>query len=456
MTGPRREQLNLSAAKPELRNRNRAAKLRLRSQDCEDGLNLAAHNLPGGSPSPVPHKPPLQPPLFSVDRIASRAARFARLVRIGAAIAIAAALGAGCSKSGPAGGGFMNGPVPVLIAQAVMKTVPIQLHAIGTVEAYSTVSVRSQIDGKIAEIHFNEGQDVKKGDLLVTIDPRPLEAALHQAQANLARDRAQLAQAVNDEKRYSYLLAQGVGSREQSDQAHATAQALRATVMADQAAEQTAKINLGYTEIHSPIDGRTGNLMLHPGNLVKANDSASTIVVINQIKPIYVDFNVPEKDLDEVRRDMTGHQLAVLVRPRSRELHAASESGTLSFIDNAVNPNTGTFELKGLLPNQTERLWPGQFVDVTLTLSELPDTILVPSQAVQTGQDGSFVFVVERDMSAKTRPVVVGDSLDGQTVIKRGLKAGETVVTDGQLRLFPGAKVKIKSGLDQPAQQVPS
>lgn len=344
----------------------------------------------------------------------------------------------------------------MLIAHAELKTVPIQIHAIGTIEAYSTVSIRAQIDGKIAEIHFKEGQDVKKGDLLVTIDPRPLEAALHQAQANLARDRAQLAQADNDEKRYQYLLTQGVGSREQYDQAHATAQALRATVMADQAAEQTAKINLGYTEIRSPIDGRTGNLMLHPGNLVKANDSASTIVVINQINPIYVDFNVPEKDLDEVRRNMSGHQLAVLVQPRSREVQAASESGTLNFIDNTVNPDTGTFELKGLLPNATERLWPGQFVNVTLTLSEIPDTILVPSQAVQTGQNGAFVFVVERDMSAKTRPVVVGASLDGQTVIKSGLKAGETVVTDGQLRLFPGAKVKIKSGLDQTALQVPS
>jgi membrane fusion protein, multidrug efflux system len=380
-----------------------------------------------------------------------------QMVRIGAAIAIVAAVGIGCSKSGPeAGGGFMSGPVPVLIAQAVQKTVPIQLHAIGTVEAYSTVSVRSQIDGKIAEVHFREGEDVNKDALLVTIDPRPLQAALHQAEANLARDRAQLGQAANDEKRYAYLLEQGVGSREQYDQAHATAQALRATVMADQAAEQTAQLNLEYTEIRSPIDGRTGNLMLHPGNLVKANDSASAIVVINQIKPIYVDFNVPEKDLDEVRRDMTGHQLAVLVRPRSRELQAATESGTLNFIDNAVNVNTGTFELKALVANQRERLWPGQFVDVTLTLSELPDTILVPSQAVQTGQDGSFVFIVERDMSAKARPVVVGDSLDGQTVIKSGIKAGETVVTDGQLRLFPGAKVKIKSGLDQPAQQVPS
>ena len=179
------------------------------------------------------------------------------------------------------------------------------------------------------------------------------------------------------------------------------------------------------------------------------------IVIINQIKPIYVDFNVPERELDEVRRDMTGHQLAVQVHPKGDQ-NVLLEDGTLSFIDNAVNATTGTFELKGLFSNERERLWPGRFVDVTLTLSELPDTILVPSQAVQTGQDGTFVFVVEHDMSAKPRPVQVGDSLDGQTIIKSGLKSGETVVTDGQLRLFPGAKVKIKSGLDQAAQQVPS
>jgi len=413
---------------------------------------LTAYSL-SGRPPPLLRHVSIVP---AADPIATRAWQFAGVMRLGAAIALAAALGAGCSKSAPPGGGFMSGPVPVLIAQAVSRTVPIQLHAIGTVEAYSTVSVRSQIDGNIAEVHFHEGQDVKKGDLLVTIDPRPLEAALHQAQANLARDRAQLAQAVNDEKRYGYLLEQGVGSREQYDQAHATAEALRATVMADQAAAQTARINLGYTEIRSPIDGRTGGLMLHPGNLVKANDSASTIVVINQIKPIYVDFNVPEKDLDQVRHDMNGHQLAAEARARSREAQVEPERGTLSFIDNTVNATTGTFELKGLFANATERLWPGQFVDITLTLSELPDTILVPSQAVQTGQDGSFVFVVGHDMSAKARPVVVGDSFDGQTMIKNGLKAGETVVTDGQLRLFPGAKVKIKNELEQPAQQVAS
>ncbi|HZO82624.1 MAG TPA: efflux RND transporter periplasmic adaptor subunit [Candidatus Binataceae bacterium] len=375
---------------------------------------------------------------------------------LAAVLALAALLGAGCSKSKPAPEmGFMHGPVPVTVAQVVSKTVPIQLQAIGTVQAYSTVSLKSQIDGRIATVYFREGQTVKKGDLLVQIDPRPFEAALHQAEADLARDRAQLFQADTDEKRYTYLLQQGVGSQQQYDQAHANAAALRATVLADEAAVQTAKINLGYTEIRSPIDGRTGALLLHPGNLVKANDAGSVIVIINQIKPIYVDFSMPERELARVRRFMNGRQLAVAARPKG-DSAGRPELGTLSFIDNAVNISTGTFAAKGIFANEDQRLWPGQFADVTLTLSEEPDTIVVPSQAVQTGQDGSFVFVVGRDLSASPRPVVVGDSLDGETVVKSGLKAGETVVTDGQLRLFPGARVRIKNAPAQPAQQVAS
>lgn len=379
------------------------------------------------------------------------------MMALAAAFLLSAALLAGCSKSKPAPNvGFMGGPVPVTVAQVIRKTVPIQLRAIGTVEAYSTVSLKSQIDGRIAAVYFHEGQTVKNGDLLVQIDPQPVEAALRQAEADLARDRAQLMQASTDEKRYAYLLKQGVGSQQQYDQAHASAAALRATVMADEANIQTAKINLGYTQIRSPIDGRTGALLLHPGNLVKANDASGVMVVINQLKPIYVDFNLPEGDLDQVRQYMNGRQLAVAAMPKG-DSSGRPEFGNLSFIDNTVNANTGTFELKGLFANEDERLWPGQFVDATLTLTERPDTIVVPSQAVQTGQDGSFVFVVEHDLSAKPRPVVVGDSLDGETVVKSGLQAGETVVTDGQLRLFPGAKVKIKSGLEQqPVQQVPS
>lgn len=380
----------------------------------------------------------------------------ARVALLVASLGLTAALAAGCSKSKQRPEmGFMHGPVPVTVAKVVQKTVPTQVHAIGTVEAYSTVSIKSQIDGKIAAVYFHEGQAVKKGDLLVQIDPQPFEAALHQAQADLARDRAQLFQANTNEQRYAYLLKRGVGSQQQYDQAHANAAALRATVMADEAAVQTARINLGYTKIRSPIEGRSGALLIHPGNLVKANDAGSIIVVVNQIKPIYVDFNLPESDLEKVRRYMSGRQLAVAARPKG-SLTSHRDLGTLSFIDNTVNANTGTFELKGLFANADERLWPGQFVDVTLTLSERPDTMVIPSQAVQTGQDGSFVFVVEHDLSTKPRPVVVGNSFNGQTIIKRGLKAGETVVTDGQLRLFPGAKVEIKHGLSQAVQQASS
>lgn len=369
------------------------------------------------------------------------------------ALGLFAMLATGCSKSKARPEmSFMRGPVPVTVAQVLEKTVPTELHAIGTVEAYSTVSIKSQIEGKIAAVYFHEGQVVKKGALLIQIDPQPFEAALRQAEADLARDRAQLFQADTDEKRYAYLLQQGVGSQQQYDQAHANADALRATAMADQANIQTAKINLGYTEIRSPIDGRTGALLIHPGNLVKANDAGSVIVVVNQIKPVYVDFNLPESKLEQVRRYMNGRPLAVAVRPKGNSA-VQPDFGALSFIDNAVNPNTGTFELKGLFSNAEERLWPGQFVDVTLTLTERPNTIVVPSQAVQTGQTGSFVFVVDHDLSAQPRPVVVGDSLKGETVVERGLKVGETVVTDGQLRLFPGAKVEIKNEPAQPAQQ---
>ncbi len=360
---------------------------------------------------------------------------------------------AGCSKGSGAPADplalAMHAPVPVLVARVVQKTVPIQLQAIGTVEAYSTVSVKSQIDGKLAAVYFKEGDYVVRGQLLFTIDPQPFQAALAQAEANLARDQAQAAQARGDEQRYKYLVDSGVGTREQADQAHATAEADRAIVMADRAEVDTAKINLGYTQIRSPIDGRTGNLILHPGNLVKANDSSGVLVVINQLTPIYVDFNLPESALEQVRMHTSGHQLAVEATPKGG---GSAQRGTLDFIDNNVNANTGTFELKGVFANQDRALWPGQFVDATLTLSELPDTLVVPAQAVQTGQDGSFVFVVAHDMSATPRPVIVGDTLNGETVIEHGLKRDETVVTDGQLRLFPGAHVRIKTGLDSMPQ----
>jgi membrane fusion protein, multidrug efflux system len=371
-----------------------------------------------------------------------------RLVALVIAGAVSAAMiGSGCSRKSTQGGFGEHGAVPVLVAKAVQTTVATRINAIGRVEAYSTVNIKAQVDAQIMQVHFKEGQMVKKGDLLFTLDPRPFEAALRQAQANLAKDKAQAAQATADEQRYAYLLKQGVGSQQQYDQAHATAGAESAAVAADEAAVQTARLNLAYTQIRAPIDGRTGDLLVHAGNLVKAN-ADTAMVVINQIQPVYVDFSVPEAQLAEVRRYVQERQLAVRVSVPGQQ--QSREDGVLSFIDNTVNQTTGTIMLKGLFANKDSQLWPGQFVNATLILNERPNTVVVPSQAVQTGIDGSYVFVVNTQMKAETRPVVTGASADGDTVIESGLKAGETVVTDGQLRLVPGMAVSIKHGLGAP------
>jgi membrane fusion protein, multidrug efflux system len=352
---------------------------------------------------------------------------------------------AGCSGGNAAEKGFGGrGSVPVLVAKAVRRTVVEKLYAIGRVEAYSTVDVKSRITDEVAKACFKEGQRVKKGDLLFILDSRPFEAALDAAKADLARDRAQMEQAAADYKRYAYMVEKGVGSRQQYDDARAKYGAIKATVAADQAAVRTAQLNLSYTEIRSPIDGRTGNLMLHAGNQVKAN-ADNGMVVIDQIVPIYVNFALPEKELPRVRA-------ATAVRPLPVEVTIPGSSheqikGVLSFIDNAVDTTTGTILCKGLFANRNERLWPGQFVNTALTLGERPDTVLVPSQAVQTGQEGSYVFVVGPKMRAEMRTVATGQTVDGQTVIEHGLRGGETVVTDGQLRLIPGDTVTIKSGL---------
>lgn len=363
-----------------------------------------------------------------------------------AALALAAMiLAAGCSGGDATEKGFGGrGPVPVLVAKAVRKTVAQKLHAIGRVEAYSTVQIKAQISGEVVKVHFKEGQDVKKGDQLFTIDPRPFEAALRQAEASLAKDQAQMAQAEADYNRYAFLLKQGVGSQQQYDQARAAYEAGKATVAADDASIQSAKLNLAYTQIRSPIDGRSGNLLLHEGNLVKAN-ADTAMVVINQVKPVYVDFSLPEQELAHLRQSMTaGAALPVEVAiPGTQEM----VRGTLSFVDNSVDPNTGTIELKGLFDNPDERLWPGQFVDSRLTLRQIPNAVMVPSQAIQSGQEGSYVFVVGPTMKADMRKVVTGDTIEGDTVIESGLNGGETVVTDGQIRLIPGGAVTIKSGL---------
>jgi len=352
---------------------------------------------------------------------------------------------AGCSH-GPADTFGEREAVPILAAKVVQKTVSDTIRAIGRVEAFSTVDVKAQINGQVMEVHFRQGQDVKQGDLLFTIDPRPFQAALEQAQANLAKDRAQYRQAAADERRYATLLKQNVGSRQQYDQVEATAAALSASMAADEAALQTARLNLEYTAIRAPIDGRTGDLLVHAGNLVKP-DADTAMVVINQVHPVYVAFAIPEQKLPDVREFMAEHKLAVEVS--LPEQQGPVESGELSFVDNSVDAKTGTINLKGQFANTDARLWPGEFVNTTLVLREHPGAILVPSQAVQTGQQGSFVFVVQPDMKATIRPVVIGESIDNQTVVTSGLKPGETVVTDGQLRLIPGSTVTIKSGLSE-------
>jgi multidrug efflux system membrane fusion protein len=357
--------------------------------------------------------------------------------------AVLVSLTCGCSK-GENAGPMARPPSAVLIAKAVARTVLNQLHEIGNVEAFATVNIKSRVEGELVAIHFHEGDLVAKGQLLFTLDSRPFVAALKLAQADLARDQAQLVKADTDEKRYSFLLKESVGSREQYDQAHAVAAALRATVIADQAAVETARLNLEYSQIRSPLDGRTGNLQSHAGDLIKA-DADKPMVTITQVQPIYVTFSVPEGELPAVRMNLETHRLEVdAAIPNSPE---TPEHGVLAFIDNTVDRTTGTILLKGLFPNENRRLWPGEFVNATLTLNQIRNAILVPSQAVQTGQNGTFVFVVDNQMQAHLRPIVAGAQIGGDTVIERGIEAGETVVTDGQMLLAPGARVKVRSSL---------
>jgi multidrug efflux system membrane fusion protein len=309
------------------------------------------------------------------------------------------------------------------------------------VQAYATVIVKSKVGGEIVRVHFTEGQDVKKGELLFTIDPRPYESALKQAEANLERDLARAKNAQEDARRYEFLIQKGVVARQQYEKFRTDADALEATVLADRAAVENAKIQLGYCFIHSPIDGRTGSLIVQQGNIIKAEDI--TLVVINQVIPIDVTFSVPEQFLPEIKKYMaTGKLLVEALIPTNKE---RPEKGVITFIDNAVDTNTGTIRLKGTFNNHEKKLWPGQFVTIALTLTTEPNAIVVPSQTIQTGQEGQYVFVVKEDLTVESRPVVAGRTVNNETVIQKGLEVNERVVTDGQLRLYPGAKVEIKT-----------
>jgi multidrug efflux system membrane fusion protein len=333
-----------------------------------------------------------------------------------------------------------NLAVPVTVAKAEQKTVPINLTAIGTAEAFSTVSIKSQVNAILEQVHFKQGDFVKKGDLLFTLDARPFQSSLAQAQANLARDKAQEELNQVQATRYEKLFAAGVAPREQYDQMRANADAQQALVHADEAAVESAKLQLQYCTIYSPVDGRTGALQVYPGNLVKEND-VPVLVVINEISPIFVDFAVPEQYLGVVKKYMTGGRLQIESTPYGETV---PETGYLTFVDNNVDNTTGTIKLKGTFPNGDHRLWPGQFSTVSLRLAEEEKATVVPSQAVQTGASGDFIFVVKSDNTAESRPVKVARQIGGESVISSGITPGDTVVTDGQLRLIPGIKVEVK------------
>jgi multidrug efflux system membrane fusion protein len=390
------------------------------------------------------------------------------------ALALALLLLAGCNRSevkaagGGRGRGGEGGPVPVVVAMVSQRDVPINVDVIGNVEAYSTITVKAQVGGELTKVSFHEGDSVKKGDLLFTIDARPYEAALSQAQANLARDTAALSQAeanlardiANEKysqdqaKRYRGLFDQGVVSREQADQMASSADALAQTVLADRAAIESAKaqivaskaavdtatVQMSYTTIRSPIDGRTGSIAVKQGNVIAAN--TTDLMTITEVQPIYVTFSVPEAQLGDIKRYMGQSELPVHAAPQADASN--QEAGMLTFIDNSVDATTGTIKLKGTFQNAANRLWPGEFVRVTLGLTTRPHATVVPNQAVQTGQDGQFVYVVKQDRTVEMRPVVTSTRVDQELVIDRGLEPGETVVTEGQLRLTPGSHVQIQ------------
>lgn len=370
--------------------------------------------------------------------ILSRRAR--RLIVHGAAFSLIVTLAA-CAKKEqkPAA----KPPVPVAIATVERKTVPVQIKAIGNVEPYATVAVKAQVNGEVLKVHFTEGQDVKRGDLLFAIDPRTYQAAVKKAEANLSRNLVQARNARQDAERYAQLVKDGIVTSEQYEQYRTRAEAFAADVSADRAAVENAKVELSYCFIRSPLTGRTGNLAAHAGNIVKANENPP-LVTINQITPVYVTFSIPEKDLAEIKRRMAAGKLAVEATIPNDA--GPAEQGIISFLDNTVDVATGTIKLKGTFGNRARRLWPGQFANVVVTLAARPNAIVVPTQAIQTGQSGPYVFVVKADSSVEIRHVTPGIAYEGVTIIEQGLAPGERVVTDGQMRLTPKAKVTEKPG----------
>ncbi len=371
----------------------------------------------------------------------ARRSRLRIVLVVAAVVIVAAATARALVKSGGKGGPRAE-VVPVSASVVAQKSIPLTTRAIGNVEAYSTVVIRALVSGELVKIHFKQGQEVRKGDLLFTIDPRPLQAALDQAQGTLAKDKSTFANARALAARYKKLFEEGIASKEDLDQFSTGADTQAGLVAADEAAVENAKVQLSYATIRSPINGMAGNLLVYEGNLVKANDT-TPLVTITQATPIYVTFAVPEGELGKVNRARAAG--AVRVEASLPGDEARPLTGVLSFVDNAVDSTTGTIRLKATYDNPDRRLWPGQFVKVVLTTGVEANAFVVPTQAVQTGQDGPYVYVVKDDMTVEPRPVKPGPSSEGVVAIGKGLAVGERVVTDGQLRLFPGAKVEIKA-----------
>ncbi|HUN70291.1 MAG TPA: efflux RND transporter periplasmic adaptor subunit [Burkholderiales bacterium] len=335
------------------------------------------------------------------------------------------------------------GAVPVSIALAAQKVVPVRLQAIGNVEAYTTVAVKSRVDGQINEVLFQEGKEVKKGEVIFRIDPRPFEAALRQAEAQALRDVASRDQAASQERRYQELLDKNFVSKDAYAQYRTNAQTAEATSKASQAALENARLNLDYTVIRSPINGYVGRALLQAGNMVKANDTIA-LVVINQVKPVYVSFAIPEQKLSTVRELMQKGALTVDVAQPNSDKPLAE--GRIAFLDNAVDQTTGTIKVRAVFANSDAALWPGQFVTVRVKLYD-QDAIVIPSRALQTGPAGQFVYVVKPDMTVEARKVVVARSEGDLAVLaEEGLAAGDKVVVRGALRLAPGAKVNVLEG----------
>ncbi len=335
-------------------------------------------------------------------------------------------------------------PAPVVVAAVRQHDVPIRLQAIGNVEAYTSVAVKSRVDGQILEVHFREGQEVKKGEVLFRIDPRPFEAALRQAEAQAQRDIASRDQAASQERRYQELLEKNFVSKDAYAQYRTNAQTAEATSKASQAALESARLNLEYTVIRSPIDGYVGRALLQAGNMVKANDTVS-LVVINQVKPVYVSFAIPEQQLATVRELMRNGPLGVDVTAPGSDKPIAA--GHIAFLDNAVDQTTGTIKVRAIFDNADAALWPGQFYTVRVKLYEQKNALLVPSSAVQTGPNGQFVYVVKPDMTVEMRKVAVARTEGDAAVLADGaLAGGEQVVVRGALRLVPGSKVTINEG----------